>query len=340
MALSPPSDGPRQSPMVHRPCPRPRARKLGAFAACHLILWLTACYQGARTAAPDKALELYRTSMPAELPPLGTDRLTLDEAIARATAASAKLAAVRARAAKAEAHVGDAARVHNPELRVSGVRVDELARDEPKANVRLRFRPPRPVENGARTAEAEAEARAAESAIASEEGRIETRIIELFARIELVGAEIAARGRMASLEQDLAARLASRVAQSEATALDQALAELKAEDTDGDSMDARGERIRLLGELGDDIGAAVPASTKLEGGPHLTVDPVELPPERELVEHCKIPPVHSLWGPGPRAVSRLVMINRWPYGGTMVPSGKRSAAHLSLVPLSLNWVTP
>lgn len=249
-----------------------------------MLLSLAACYQGSRTAAPDRALELYRASMPADPPPLKTNRLTLDDAIRRATGASAKLAAVRAQAAQAQARVGDAGRVHNPELRVSDVRADEIARDEPKAKVRLRFRPPRPLENGALTAEAEAEARAAESAITTEEDCIEARIIELFARIHAVEAEMATRQRVASLEQDLASRLASRVAQSESTALDQAMAELKAEDAGADVGDARAERLNLLGELGDAIGATVPESTTIEGGSLITTAPVQLPTERELVE--------------------------------------------------------
>jgi outer membrane protein, heavy metal efflux system len=244
------------------------------------------CYQGAHTDAPARAVELYRASLPPEPKPLGASRLTLTEAVRRAKATSGKLAAVRAKAAKTQAHVGDAARVHNPELRVSGVRVDQIARREPEAKVRLRFRPPRPVENEARTAEAEAEARGADTAIAAEEHRIEARVIDLFARIHALEAELTLRERVAALERELAGRLAARVAESHGTALDQALAQLKAEDASSDAAETRGERLRLLGDLGDEIGATLDEGTKLDGGPDATLEPVALPGEQELVEQA------------------------------------------------------
>lgn len=214
------------------------------------------------------------------------ESLTADEAVTLAKARSAALAAWEARADAATAKVAAAGALENPQLRVSQLRLDQIAAGKPEERTALRVSVPRPGEIEAKVAvaraeEAEARARAHAEAIA-----IEADVRWLFDDVVLLEAQIAAADAVAEARRAVADRMKTRLDASEATALEEAMAAMAAVDAEQDraelAADRSAARAALLERLGLDAGAGV----QLVGAPLDAWPPAPLPGEPALVEEA------------------------------------------------------
>jgi outer membrane protein, heavy metal efflux system len=260
------------------------------------------CYSPQRTSGANEAVAIYQRSARANAAPAfrgrsASDRgaavpdvasgapLTVDNAIAIAKKNSAKLAELDARVAAADAGIDAAGQRRNPELRVTSVRLGRTNEDLNVVTPRLRFKPERPGEIGAREAEARAERDELEAHVHAEEMAIETEIRWFFDDVVVLDAEIAASERAAATRGKIAAQVKNDVGAATATGIDSDLADLFALEADGDVAELRSRRALLVTALLDRLGA--PKDTKLVlAGDASAWPPPPLPSEQVLVEHA------------------------------------------------------
>lgn len=261
----------------------PRSLRVLSALSWLLTSCAVGCYSAPRTPAYERALAMQPHGETRDAAPLDGREAALDDLITRAKRTSPKLALLRARANRVRAEVAAAAPLENPELRVSGVRIDEIVADEPEVNVRLRVRPPRPVEGSALQAEAEAKATAAEADVLVEERRIEARVRRLVSKVRALHDALDAVEDVSELRRELAQKLAARLEDSRATELEQAIAELDAEQAYADWDELRAEYEEELGELGDIVGGTFdPESSSFDAAP-APIAPDRVPAEETLV---------------------------------------------------------
>lgn len=239
------------------------------------------CYTPARTSVVERTRGLW--AEPA-LAPLDGGALHLEDALTRAKAQSAEIEARRAQARAARAAAEAAGPAENPELRVGQLRLDRLTHDDPEVEVKLRVKPPRPVESEARRAEADAEARASEADVSqaelAAEGEARAAYYEAAALSEVVAA---ARAREA-VEQRRLALIERAVADGRETQLDLASAKLEREDVAQDRAMFERERARSLARLSARIGAALPDDVALDRLDREAIAALALPDEKRLIE--------------------------------------------------------
>lgn len=212
--------------------------------------------------------------------------LTADAAVVMAKKNSVRLVALQTTAAAAEASVAAADRRKNPELRISQLRLDQLAEHNPQVRTAVRFFPDRPGAVAADIAEARAEHADALANLHAEESTIDADVRWSFDDVLLLDAEIAAARTVAKTRQSLATQMQARLAASEATSLDEALADLSALEADADLALQEGRRREALGSLFDRIGIPSDASVEIVGDPPLAWPPAELPSEQTLIERA------------------------------------------------------
>ena len=258
------------------------------------------CYSPQRTSGANEAVGIYQRSVRANAPPMFRGRTTtadrgnapditpgtplnVEHAIAIAKKNDAKLGALDARVVAADAGIDAAGQRRNPELRVTSVRLGRTNEDLNVITPRLRFKPERPGEIGAREAEARAERDELAALVRAEEIAIETEVRWFFDDIVVLDAEIAASERAAATRGKIAAQMKTDVAAATATGVDADLAELFALEADGDVAELRSRRALLVVALLDRLGA--PRDTKLVlAGDASAWPPPPLPSEQVLVE--------------------------------------------------------
>ena len=247
------------------------------------FLLLTSCYQATRTSVPSLA-ERYWSREALEAPPLESKHLTLADALGRAKNHSASVVAAKAELAARRAEVGAAANIENPELRIGQLQLDQLTHDRPEVEVKVRVKPPRPVENDALRAEAEADARSAAADVS--EAERETVAAARLAYYETAALDRAmeATRRMTSLQERRAKVLEQNAAQSRATSLDVALAGVDRAKIDDDLATLAGERRRALGRLGDAIGLSIPEDVELDPLDFSRLSVLAVPDEATLLQ--------------------------------------------------------
>jgi outer membrane protein TolC len=168
--------------------------------------------------------------------------LSAEQAYQLALARSPMLAIEEARADVAEAQIGAAKQLENPELRLTNFRLEEAILGTPTMNVGLRVPVPRP---GSINAKAQGARHAAEGAKASVEAarrQLRADIYRLFARMAAVRAQMALETDAEKLRAQRVDLVRARVDKAAATRLDLALADVAV-------AEAAGEGERLLGEL-------------------------------------------------------------------------------------------
>jgi outer membrane protein TolC len=212
--------------------------------------------------------------------------LTVDAAIAMAKKNSMRLLALEASAAAAEASVLAANQIQNPELNVTQLRLDQLAKGGPQLRTSLRFFPDRPGAIAANVAEARAKHAQALANLHTEELAIEADVRWSFDDVVLLDAEISAARAVAQTRQSLATQMHARMDASEATSTDETLAELSALEAAADLALQEARRKEALGTLYDRIGLSPDASTEIIGDPPLAWPPAELVPEQTLIEQA------------------------------------------------------
>lgn len=267
---------------------------------------LTGCSAPLQSSGSDRAIAIYRES----LGPRGamsfrredtgrrnkahetndTDSipatLTVEMAVVMAKKNSVRLVALEASAAAAESSVAAADRRKNPELRVSQLRLDQLVERDPQIRTAVRFFPDRPGAVAADVAEARAKQAQALANLHAEQSAIEADVRWSFDDVLLLDAEIAAARAVAQTRQSLATQMQARLAASEATSLDETLAELAALEADADLALQEGRRRESLALLCDHIGISPDASVEIVGDPPLAWPPSELLSEQTLIERA------------------------------------------------------
>lgn len=282
-------------------------KKYAAVLPAALLPALVGCAAPLQAPGSERAIALYRESLgpkgalsfrreealrrgaarSAASPPDAAPRvLTVDDAISLAKKNSARLAALESGAAAAEAGALAANRHKNPELRISQLRLDQFVEGAPQARAALRFSPDRPGEIDADVAEARATQAEAQSGARAEVIAIESDVRWLFDDVALLDAEIAAAHAVAEARRSLAEQMKSRLAASEATAIDEAMAELSAVEAEADVAELRARRSEVLGALLDRIGLDPKATVEVVGEPPLAWPPADLPSEQALVEEA------------------------------------------------------
>lgn len=281
--------------------------KSGLFAfVLTLFLALAGCSAALQSTGSDRAIAIYRESLGRrgamsfrhdDVERRGNAHgtndtisipttLTVESAVVMAKKNSARLVALQASAAAAEAYVAAANRRKNPELRVSQLSLDQITDGRAQVRTSLRFFPDRPGAVAADVAEYRAKQAQAIANLRTEELAIETDVRWTFDDVLLLDAEIAAARSVAKTRQSLATQMQARLAASEATSLDEALAELSALEADADLVSQEVRRSEALGSLFDRLGIPSDASVEIIGDPPLAWPPAELLSEQTLVEQA------------------------------------------------------
>ena len=183
------------------------------------------CFVGAGCYAPTRSsrearLEEFRRSESAQPEAEKSGPLSLAAALDRALERSPTLAALRARKQAATAAVDAAPKLENPELRVGGLQLDQLANDKPRANVRLRVKPPRPLENDARRAEAEALVRETEAELQAASAELRAEVRQRFFELMLSREEVASSQELLVARTRFTAALSQQVQDGRRTAVE------------------------------------------------------------------------------------------------------------------------
>ncbi|MBL8741342.1 MAG: TolC family protein [Myxococcales bacterium] len=253
------------------------------FAPLAVAVALTGCYEPTRTSVPGLT-ERYWAAAELSAPPFESKHLTLADALARAKAHSSSVIAAKAELAARKAQVDAAAEVENPELRIGQLRLDQLTHDQEEVEVKLRVKPPPPLQNDALRAEAEADARYAAADL--NEAERETIAAARLAYYETAALDRAmeATKRLAALQERRGKVLEQNATQNRATSLDLALASVDRAKVDDDLATLAGQRRRSLGRLGDAVGLTLPEDVELDPLDFSRLAVVEVPSESALVK--------------------------------------------------------
>lgn len=212
--------------------------------------------------------------------------LTVDGAIGLAKKNSARLIALQAAAAAADAMVVAANRHANPQFQLTQIRLNQILNGVPQVRTALRFFPDKPGAIAADVAEARARHAQALANLRNEELNLEVAVRWAFDDVALLDAEIAAARDVARIRQSINTEVQRRLSMAESTLIDQALADLSALEADADVSAQEARRREALGTLFDLLGVSPQATTEIQGEPPLAWPPAELPAERILVEYA------------------------------------------------------
>lgn len=253
----------------------------GLAAPLVATLLSVGCYHPTRISVVERTQPYWTAS---QRRPLPTKRLTLTDALDRAKAESAEVSARKAQLEALRAEVDASAAIDNPELRVGQLRLDRLTHDDPEVEVKLRVKPPRPIENDARRAEAEAEARAAEAEVAAAEAAAVAEARVAYYEAASADRVIAAARRLDALAAKRAAIVERGLGESRATQLDLAVARVDGAGLARDLRALERERRRALARLADQTATELPDDVELDPIDLEALVKLQLPEEPELVK--------------------------------------------------------
>ncbi len=254
-----------------------------AAALALVTLPLAACYQPTHTSVAGLTSGMWSKEA-AELQPLSSNRLTLADAITRAKAQSADIVARKAELQARKAEVDASAAIDNPEVRVGQMRLDQLTHDSAEVEVKVRVKPPRPIENDARKAEAQAAVRAAEADLSESERETAAATRLAYYEAASLGRSIAATKAVVEVLTKRAAVTEQNASASRATGLDLALAGVDKASMDAELASLAGERKRALGRLSDATGLSLPDDVELDAVDFDAFASLKLPDDGKLVE--------------------------------------------------------
>lgn len=258
-------------------------RPVGVVVLCG---YMCGCYTPMHAKPEERALLLYaeqkRAAAEASRGKIPS-KLTVDIAVKMAKEQSARLLAAEAKVKVADARSAEVGAWKNPELRLQGLRLNQITKGEPQANLALRMFPPRPGENSALEAEAQAQAASARAEFRLEEMLLEADIRFLFQEALMAEEETAAAEEAANARNNLSAAVRERAALSQATKLDEALANLSSKTAGEDVLRAKALRDTARRTLLSRIGVDVDAPVELVGEPMDGHAIPELPSEETLV---------------------------------------------------------
>lgn len=244
------------------------ARPLIATALLLAGCFRAPAYSPQRTIATWRAMQPPPGATTREQAAAGAEALTAEQAYALALANNPDLAVLAAEVEVAEAGVRAAKQIENPQLRLTGFRVDDVVLQRPGVQLGLRVPIPRPGTVRARVQGAKLGAEGQQSSAEDAKRRLRARVYKLYARLAMLTADREQVGKAAELRGSRRAQIGARVDQAVATRLDGALADVA-------HAEARDELARITdaiadveGELARLVGAGRPV--------RFAVDPAEL----------------------------------------------------------------
>ncbi|MBX7078973.1 MAG: TolC family protein [Nannocystaceae bacterium] len=152
--------------------------------------------------------------------------LDAEQAIALALQNNPDVAALVAASDVAEAEVGAAKQLDNPQLRLTGFNLDDAIGGKAQMNVGLRVPIPRPGAIKAQSAGARQLAASADASAQEAERLLRARVYKLYARLAMLSWDLEETSRAAQLRADRREQIAARAALSAATDLDVAVADV------------------------------------------------------------------------------------------------------------------
>ena len=191
--------------------------------------------------------------------------LTAEQAYQLALANNPDLAVAEAEAQVAEAEIGAARQIENPELRLTNFRVDDAVQSRPGLNLGLRAPIPRPGTVRARVQGARAAAEAAQGERDDARRLLRATVFRLYARVALLRADIDEVTRAAALRAERSKQIAARVDRAVATKVELSLAELAHAETSDEAERLRSELARTEAELQRVIGPGAPRQFVVDG---------------------------------------------------------------------------
>ncbi|MBK8253948.1 MAG: TolC family protein [Polyangiaceae bacterium] len=270
----------------------PRSVVCAVPCVCALF-FTTGCFQSTHSNAGDRAIAAYHAYQTDKArsaenssggqPVPAPNPLTADLAVQLAKAASPRLAELKARLSAASAKVLAEGVLPNPELRVSQLRADQVAANQAHERTALRVFIPRPGEIDSKTAVARAAEAEADAALRAGQAEIEAEVRWLFDDVLLLESQLAASAAVAKTRLELSTRTHAKLQSSEATLLDDALAELSAVHAHQDEQELQADRKAALAALLVRIGADPNAEVNLQGDAKEWPPPA-LPSDQTLVE--------------------------------------------------------
>lgn len=232
----------------------PLARALIFSLSCTLLL--AGCFRPHATGSTRALSTWHEVQAGANAPapaspgePARPEGLTAEQAYALALARSPALAIEEARAEVAEAQIGAAKQLENPELRLTNFRLEEAILGTPQMNVGLRIPIPRP---GSIKAKAQGAVHAAVGARALSDAaqrRLKADVYRLFARMAAVEVQMSLETDAENLRAQRVELVRARVDKAAATRLDLALADVAVAEAAGEGERLRGERQQIEDEL-------------------------------------------------------------------------------------------
>ena len=184
--------------------------------------------------------------------------LTLEQAMRLATDRSATIAAARANWDALRASIDSAVEIENPELRIGDLNLQDFTEQAPGVDVRIRVRPPRPIEGDAQRAQAVAQAREAESRLHAEELAVRTMVRLRYVEVLLTRDEVASRSALRDAAAELVTATERQLAEGRKTKLDLAQVEFERERAAFEAAGAIDAQQHAESELAELVGAALP----------------------------------------------------------------------------------
>ena len=237
-----------------------RARMSGVVGAA--FVGLSACYSpltpGHLTAPPRVA------HAPRATPDNATDDGT--GLVALALRDNPRLRALRARAATARARSEGAGRGSNPELRFTGLTLDDIVGDDIKFEIALRARVGRPGTLDAGRDKAVWLARGIDARVLAGEVAVGASVRRALVGLDAARGSIAALSRLVELTRELRDRQRARMSQGLATQLDVARTDVRLARLEDRRLQVLAERARLRAELEGLLGGRPPVAPRLGEG--------------------------------------------------------------------------
>lgn len=227
------------------------------------VLVLAGCFRPPTT-SPARAISVWREMEAASAetaaggapggaarqPGDASDRsLTAEQAYQLALDRNPELAVVDAEVEVAEAEVGAAKQLENPQFRLTNFRLDNAVKGAPTMQMGVRVPIPRPGSIKARADGARLAAEEVKAGSSEARRMLRAQIYKLYARLALLAADQAHVTRAAELRAERLRMLQGRVDRAVATRLDQALADVAHAEAMDEGARLQGERLQVEGEL-------------------------------------------------------------------------------------------
>ena len=265
------------------------------FSIFSLCLWAGGCFQASRISAANRAMSLYHEKFPTTRPALlpgeaaGKTRpeiptLTLELLTQLAIERDSELITLRASVDVAKSRIAAVTQWQNPEFRLAQVRLDEFGDNSAELDFRLRVKPPRLGEIGAKEAAAWSKYRAEKARLEIKERQLKVRVQARVWDIFFIGQELVATGESIEHRQQLVDAAVGRADTGLATRVEVSLAELVLFEAKQDKLELIKEQALGLEKLFRGVGLPGDTVLDFDVAQFREENFVQLPDEKVLIE--------------------------------------------------------